>query len=505
MRLTVISGGRTPFRLTASPKHAAIHAARQHELAALSARAKHIVAPNSGHCPQITDPGMVVETVREIVASTSGPWVGDTDPSQMFGGRHLDRVTPAADHGMISSCGRGRGRRDSLLMAAQASPSPPCRQRLVRGQTTPLDSIGADARSAAPRCESVQATLVRTSSRPTSVRAWVCAARETVGVGDLGWLSEYSEPALRSALRVAGARLDRLPIELTGTNDLSRPTWATGSATIDARLLAKFAFSERTAVRVWREACVLELLGKQPGFDVPELIAASPNPAFLVTRLVERGVPLSYDLVRASIPERVHVLGAELAGFLAKLHAPEILTLAKARLGEPLGSPEPGLQATTDELRLRFAPMIDYIQRERVDRWCDWVDRELSAAGEVVFVHGDFHPYNQLWDARHLRLLLVADFETSGAAEPEYDFRAIPSFGPGVDLLTSTVDRYIELTGRRLNVKRIMALHLCTTLGDALWRSEAGLPLLLPRPGGGSPADYVDELAARFELLGIEH
>src|SRR5690348_1535431 len=117
---------------------------------------------------------------------------------------------------------------------------------------------------------------------------------ETGRVGDLGWLSEYSASALRSALRVAGAGLDRLPIELTGTNDLSRPTWATGSASIDGRLLAKFAFSEPTAVRVWHEARVLELLGQQSGFDVPELIAASPNPAFLVTRIVERGVPLSY-------------------------------------------------------------------------------------------------------------------------------------------------------------------------------------------------------------------
>jgi aminoglycoside phosphotransferase (APT) family kinase protein len=148
--------------------------------------------------------------------------------------------------------------------------------------------------------------------------------------------------------------------------------------------------------------------------------------------------------------------------------------------------------------------MIDPQQRERVQRWCDWADAQLSAQAEIVFVHGDFHAYNQLWDARHFRLLLVADFETSGAAEPEYDFRIIPSFGPGVDLLTSTVAQYTELTGRRLSVKRIMALHLCTTLGDAMWRSEAGLPLLLPRAGGGTPGDYVDELAARFTLLDIE-
>ncbi|MGZ4218080.1 MAG: phosphotransferase family protein [Solirubrobacteraceae bacterium] len=323
-------------------------------------------------------------------------------------------------------------------------------------------------------------------------------------MNELGWLSEYSELALRSALRVAGAGLDRLPIELTGTNDLSRPTWASGSATVDRRFLCKFAFSEPTAVRVWHEARVLKLLADLPAFDVPEVVAASPDPACLATRIVEGGVPLSYELVRASMPERVDALGAELARFLANLHAAQILALARERLDDPLRIPEPGLQATTDELRLRFTPMIEARQRARVRRWCDWVDERLAVPAEPVFVHGDFHPYNQLWDPRELRLLLVADFETSGIAEPGYDFRAIPSFGPGIDLLTSTVDEYAALTGRRISLERVMALHVCTTLGDAPWRSEAGLPLLLPRPGGGTPDDYVDELAARLALLSIE-
>lgn len=226
----------------------------------------------------------------------------------------------------------------------------------------------------------------------------------------LGWLSEYSEPALRSALRVAGAGLDRLPLELTGTNDLGRPTWASGSATVDARFLCKFAFSEPTAARVWHEARVLKLVAGLPAFDVPEVVAASPDPACLATRIVAGGVPLSYDLVRASLPARGDALGAELAGFLANLHAPQILALARERLDDPLRIPEPGLQATTDELRLRFMPMMDARQRARVRRWCDWVDERLAAPAEPVFVHGDFHPYNQLWDPRELRLLLVADF-----------------------------------------------------------------------------------------------
>ncbi|MGH2887375.1 MAG: phosphotransferase family protein, partial [Solirubrobacteraceae bacterium] len=328
---------------------------------------------------------------------------------------------------------------------------------------------------------------------------------ETNGMDRLGWLSEYSESALRSALRVADAGLDRFPIELTGTNDLSRPTWASGTATVDGRFLAKFAFSEPTAVRVWHEARVLKLLGEQPAFRVPNVVAASPDPACLATRIVGSGVPLSFELVRGSTPKRVAALGAELARFLANLHAPQILALARERLDDPLRIPDPGLQATTDALRLRFIPMIQPRQRVRVRRWCDWAHEQLAVPATIVFVHGDFHPYNQLWDAQELRLLLVADFETSGIAEPEYDFRAIPSFGPGIDLLTSTIDEYVALTGRRLSVERIMALHLRTSLGDALWRTEAGLPLLLPRPGGGTPDDYVDELAARFALLGIDN
>jgi aminoglycoside phosphotransferase (APT) family kinase protein len=254
---------------------------------------------------------------------------------------------------------------------------------------------------------------------------------------------------------------------------------------------------------VWHEARVLKLLADLPEFDVPEVVAACPDPACLATRIVEGGVPLSYELVRASMPEQVDAVGAELARFLANLHSPQILALARERLDAPLRVPEPGLQATTDALRLRFTPMIEARQRARVHRWCDWVDERLAAPAEPVFVHGDFHSYNQLWDPHALRLLLVADFETSGIAEPEYDFRLIPSFGPGVDLLTSTVDEYVALTGRRISLERVMALHVCTTLGDALWRSEAGLPVLLPRPGGGTPNDYVDELAARLALLSI--
>jgi hypothetical protein len=71
-------------------------------------------------------------------------------------------------------------------------------------------------------------------------------------------------------------------------------------------------------------------------------------------------------------------------------------------------------------------------------------------------------------------------------------------------------ERAHEPRGRRFKscpryiLEHIMALHVCTTLGDALWRSEADLPLLLPRSGGGTPADYVDELATPLTTVDAE-
>jgi hypothetical protein len=60
-------------------------------------------------------------------------------------------------------------------------------------------------------------------------------------------------------------------------------------------------------------------------------------------------------------------------------------------------------------------------------------------------------------------------------------------------------DRYYEkLTGAKLDADRIMAWHLRTVLGDALWRAEAGIPL----PGKRTPVQWVDDLTARFAALG---
>jgi hypothetical protein len=93
----VISGGKVPSRLTTSRRQIASHAARQQQLAALSAAAKHIVAPNTGHYPHITDPGIVVQAVREIVSSSFWPCGGDADRPLRPNPTALSNPGPAAD------------------------------------------------------------------------------------------------------------------------------------------------------------------------------------------------------------------------------------------------------------------------------------------------------------------------------------------------------------------------------------------------------------------------
>jgi aminoglycoside phosphotransferase (APT) family kinase protein len=316
----------------------------------------------------------------------------------------------------------------------------------------------------------------------------------------LGWLSECSEPALRAALRPAAPQLADLPIAFEGAPDLVNPTWASGRAILGERVYAKFAFSEETAVRIWREAQVLGLLGDELGLAVPKLTAASRNPAFSSTELVI-GAPLGYATVAAASRDRIEQLAAQLASFLSRLHAPHTLERAREQLDSLRRLPEQGLHVSTDDLRARFATMIEPHQRSTVSRWCDWVDDQLASPAGTVFVHGDFHPYNQLWDLDEPRLVAVVDFENSGLGEPEFDFRVLPVFGPGVDLLVSTVKRYEAVSGRRLSMSRIMALHLLNYLGDALWRTEAGIGL--PEPGD-TPSAYVEEAAGRLAALGID-
>jgi phosphotransferase family enzyme len=184
---------------------------------------------------------------------------------------------------------------------------------------------------------------------------------------------------------------------------------------------------------------------------LPEVVASSADPLLLITRRVP-GTSL-FEVIHSISRDRA---GRQLARFMAAFHEPSARERAEAVVGKLTGPELP--PATTQTLRERFGTWVRPDQRLMVTRWCDWVDAVLAAPRRAVLVHGDLHGDNQVWDEGELRLVL--DFETIGAADPEYDLRALPGPGmsPGVELLTAVTRHY-----------------------------------------------WVDDIAARFSAVGIDH
>jgi hypothetical protein len=310
----------------------------------------------------------------------------------------------------------------------------------------------------------------------------------------LTWLPNRSIESLRNALTRVEPELSSGEISLMSWIEQSNPLWHGGSALLDGSLVAKFAWSEPAAKRVWHEAQILTVLGSHTTpLRTPRVVVASSDPALVVTEFVA-GVPLLYDRVAESDRPSLERTGSELAQFLAGLHRPDVLADVISETG-PLATPVP--QATTQAIRERLSPWIRSDQIALVGEWCDWADGVLTAAQREVMAHGDLHGHNQVWDSEREELRAVVDFGESGPVEAEFDFRYLPSQGPTVDLLVATCAKYVECAGTSIDLARVMAWHLRTVLGDALWRSEARVPL----PDGGTPAEWVDALRSRLAEL----
>ncbi len=306
------------------------------------------------------------------------------------------------------------------------------------------------------------------------------------------WLEDDSPAAITAALREVAPALGDYPIAVRASISEEDPLWWLASAVVGGRFVVKFAWSRPAALRLAHEIAVLAALTREPAVPfLPEVVASSNDPVMLVTRLVP-GQAL-FDVVDSLDRDLV---GRQLARFLGELHDASTRRRLEAFVGV---LPPAALQpATTDVLRERFGQWVRADQRSAVLRWCDWADEILAAPGPQVLVHADLHGGNQVWDGERLRV--VVDFETAGLAEAEYDLRCFPSTGPGLELLAATLRHYREFTGRELAVERVMAWHLRTELGDALWRCEAGVPL----PDHRTPQAWVDDLAERFATLGID-
>ena len=307
----------------------------------------------------------------------------------------------------------------------------------------------------------------------------------------MNWLPEPAPAAVAKALQTVAPQLSGLPVAIPGQTGADDPVWRSVNAPLGEDFFVRFAWSRRAAQFVQNEISVLTALAAAPAVPfLPEVVASGTDPLILITRRV-RGSSL-FD-VAASIDRGQ--AGEQLARFLTALHGEAARQRAVAVTGAvPAWYP----LVTTAALRERFGGWVTRDQQRAVVRWCDWADEILARPRPRVFVHGDLHGDNMVWDGGQLRAIL--DFTNAGLGEPEFDLRTFPGpgLGPGVELLIAIMRHYERISGRSLSAERVMAWHLRQALGDVLWRSEAGLPL----PDHGRPGEWVAAIAARFSALG---
>jgi aminoglycoside phosphotransferase (APT) family kinase protein len=262
-----------------------------------------------------------------------------------------------------------------------------------------------------------------------------------------------------------------------------------GTALIDDSHVVKFAWSEVPARRLLHEARMLRALhGVAPHLAVPEVAVFSEHPALLVTAKVP-GIQTSFKGARGC--DRLTI---GLGQFLSALHDRGLLEAVRAQVACPTWEP----QADTDSIRTRLPRFLNDRQARQAFALCEFADQALAGPSEEVLLHGDLHGDNLVVDARTLELRLVADFESSGAGDPAFDFRYMPVVGGSLGFLAEVLGAYEVASGRTVDVNRVMAWHIRTSLGDALWRSEAGVPL----PFEGTPGTWVEGLTAGLQALG---
>lgn len=299
------------------------------------------------------------------------------------------------------------------------------------------------------------------------------------------WLADGSADSVATAIRIVAPGLADRAVVVRSVAGRDEPLWQASSARIGDDFVAKFAWSELAARRVAHEIGVLTALQRLDHISaLPTIVASSLDPVLLITRRAA-GTSL-FDIVDTIDRD---LAGRQLAQWLVALHRESTKAAVEAAIG-PLSVVRAGSQhpATTSAVRERLRGFVRADRWGTVTRWCDWADTVLADRPPTVLVHADFHGDNQVWEDDRLRL--VVDFETAGAAEPEYDLRALPGTGPGVELVRATVAHYETISGRHLDIDRIMAWHLRTVLDDALWRSEAGVPMPDHRP----LAAWIDDL-----------
>jgi aminoglycoside phosphotransferase (APT) family kinase protein len=304
------------------------------------------------------------------------------------------------------------------------------------------------------------------------------------------WLDSASVGAVRDAVSCAAPHLVG-EVELNDTFLSSNPFWQRGTAWLGAQHVVKFAWSEAAAAELDRERrVVLALAGTPFRRWLPPIEATAERPVLIITRRVD-GMPCAGTLLEDRATAAA--VAQDLAQALATLHDPVVLAAVTRAVPAP---PPPAPQAETGEIRDRLYLFVDPAHLPQIRQWCVWVDEvQGDLTGDHVLLHGDVHGYNLLVEAGRLRCVL--DYDAASVGDHHFDFRYLPAIEKTIGFFCRVAEQYERRTRRAVDPAPVLAWHIRTVLGDALWRSEAGVPL----PGGVTADQWIEEMKERIVQL----
>jgi aminoglycoside phosphotransferase (APT) family kinase protein len=258
--------------------------------------------------------------------------------------------------------------------------------------------------------------------------------------------------------------------------------------------VVKYAWSESASRLLLHQARVLTALtGLSLPVAVPMPVHVNADPALLVYRALP-GNPMPWTVREAADAATVAIIGRQLGEVLGQLHASAVIHhLDEAGVSLPLPQP----QSTPDALRRRLFHLLDSRRASTAEALVVSVEKVLAGPSARAFLHGDFHGHNLLLADNGLDVTGLLDFEESAAGDPCYDLRYLPALAPTLDLLSAVMEAHATRAGRPLELLRVLAWHVLTDLGDALWRTEQGVEVV-----DGPLSRRFDDLLARLERGG---
>jgi aminoglycoside phosphotransferase (APT) family kinase protein len=229
---------------------------------------------------------------------------------------------------------------------------------------------------------------------------------------------------------------------------------------VDHAYAVRFPRNENAYARSKYEQEVLKALGGITSVAIPKVLGEGNTPAYVITTFLE-GVHYSRTEVRNFLEKEQIDFGEKVAEFAYEMHSKlsveEGVELRKQFGLDKLEEEPWDTHLTKMVFEYQFPTKL---QTELAKKYyLLW--KEVHAEKDPVVVHDDLHNENMLFNNKEL--VGVLDFGDTNIGSPEQEFRQLYRINDLV--LESAIERYQELSGKKLDIQASRAWAIVQELG----------------------------------------